>query len=75
MGVVCPKTVLLVLLAATEAILVQHVAVRYSTFFRLREILIAAVFVNLLAWAVYTVFIYPRLVSPLRNVPDAKVFP
>ncbi|KAL4952780.1 cytochrome P450 [Aspergillus filifer] len=37
-----------------------------------KKILITATLLNLLAWADYTVFIYPRFVSPLRNVPCTK---
>lgn len=74
MGFVFPKFALLALFTAIQAVLAQHVAVRYSTLFRLRDMLIAVLLLNLLAWTVYAVFVYPRFVSPLRNVPCAKVF-
>lgn len=74
MGFVLPKTALLALFAATQAVFAHHVAARYSTSFGLRDMLIAALLLDLLAWTVYAVFVYPRFVGPLRNVPCAKVF-
>lgn len=74
MGFAFPKTALLALFTAAQAVLAQHVAARYSTSFRLHDMLIAALLLDLLAGTVYAVFVYPRFVSPLRNVPCAKVF-
>lgn len=68
-----PTPVLLLVVSAIQAFALVSIAPQYAPSYGRTGALFAFIALDSMIWLIYTLTIYPNFVSPLRDLPTAKV--